>query len=90
MRHGKGEVRALAAANASEERLVVVGAIDHHVGIDAALSREAELLAGALHLHRGREDGEILKAPAVDGQVANSLLIERLAGVGFRDLRKRG
>ena len=76
LRDGEGVVRALAAADAAEERLVVVGPVDADVGVDAALAGERELAALRVDLHRRREGDEVLEPPAVDGQVLDRRLVE--------------
>ena len=88
--HGEGEDRPLASADSAEERLIVIGAVHHHVGIDTALPREAELtacIAGGLHgwSHRG----EILEPASVDREIANGFLSHHLAGSRVGDLQQR-
>ena len=75
LRDRERRVRPLAAADAAEERLVVVGAVDADVGVDAALAGEGELAAAGIHLHRRRERDEVLEAAAVDRQVSDRFLV---------------
>src|SRR5262249_1141350 len=55
LRHRERVVRALAAADAAEERLVVVRAVDAHVRVDAALAGERQLTALRIDLHGRRQ-----------------------------------
>src|SRR5262245_35618805 len=59
--HREGVVRALAAADAPEERLVVVGPVDADVRVDAALARERKLATLGVDLHRRRQGDEVLE-----------------------------
>src|SRR4029453_2825698 len=71
LRNGEGVVRALAAADAAEERLVVVRPVNADVRIDTALAGERELAALRIDLDRRRQGDEILKAPAIDREIRN-------------------
>ena len=64
-------------------------AVHHHVGVDAALSDEAELAACiAVGLNGRCQGGEILEAAAVDRQIANRLLSDHLAMRRIGDLEQ--
>ena len=78
LRHRDNAARTLAAANAAKERLIVVRAIQHDVGVDAPLPRERDLAARlAIHLRGGRQKRKVLKTPSVDRQVGERRGIHR-------------
>ena len=76
--NGDDAPRTLAAADATEERLVVVRAIQHDVRVNAALTGKGDLSAGLrIYLRGGRQQREILKPAAVYRQVGQRGRVHR-------------
>ena len=84
-------LRTLAAALFPEERVVGVGAVDHHVVVDAALAVDADLgpvrplddADGRRQLH------EVDEVAAVDRQLGHRLLVDQRRLLGARRLDHR-
>ena len=73
---GEGRVRAFAAADTTEEWLVVIHTVNIDVGVDAALARERNLAALRINLRGRRQCHEILEASSVDRQVVDRSFVD--------------
>jgi hypothetical protein len=75
LRDREGIVRAFAASDAAEERLVVVSTVDADVRVDATLPGKRNLAATGVNLRRRRQRDEVLKSTSVDWQVSDRFLV---------------
>ena len=75
LRHRHGRCCPLPPLDPSEEGLIVIGAVNHDVGVHAPLGAKGQMAGCGRDLHGRCEQGEVVEPPPVDRQ-----FVERLAG----------
>ena len=78
-----------AAAGLGEEHLVVVGAVDVVLVVEAGDAVEADEAGAAVGHDVGREQDEVAPVAAVDGQVGDQLLVDGLGDLGLLGVDER-
>src|SRR5262245_10885507 len=90
LRESWSKARTFAAANAAEERIAVIGAVNLDVGVDAALTDQRDLSAVRINIGGRCEQDEILEAAAVDRKFSNRRRVQGRCSLHCRGLNVGG